>query len=109
MRNRHQIDILRFGAPAGQRLLHPIERDVLANLSRTEKPLRYDRMSGLDSEQLDELVRRIEGQLEEPCHKGIRRPKNLSLREAVSVASGCSRPQTIQEVWAAIFDTSQPA
>ena len=25
MRNRHQIDSLRFGAPAGQRLLHPIE------------------------------------------------------------------------------------
>ena len=53
-------------------------------LPRTEKPLRYDRMSGLDSEQLDELVWRIEDQLEGPWHKGIGRPKDLTLREAVS-------------------------
>ena len=46
--------------------------------------MRYDRMSGLDSEQLDELVWRIEDQLEEPWHKGIGRPKDLSLREASS-------------------------
>jgi hypothetical protein len=38
-------------------------------------------MSGLDPEQLDELVWRIEEQLEEPWHKGIGRPKDLSLRE----------------------------
>ena len=74
----------------------------------TEKPLRYDRMSGLDPEQLDELVRRIEEQLEEPWHKGIGRPKDLSLREAVVVASGYMRQNIIQEVWAEIFDTSQP-
>ena len=74
----------------------------------TEKPLRYDRMSGLDSEQLDELVWRIEEQLEEPWHKGIGRPKGLSLREAVVVASGYMRQNIIQEVWAEIFDTSQP-
>jgi hypothetical protein len=37
-------------------------------------------MSGLDSEQLDELEWRIEDQLEEPWHKGIGRPKDLSLR-----------------------------
>ena len=65
-------------------------------------------MSGLDSEQLDELVRRIEEQLEEPWHKGIGRPKDLSLREAVVVASGYMRQNIIQEVWAEIFDTSQP-
>ena len=74
----------------------------------TEKPLRYDRMSGLDSEQLDELVWRIEEQLEEPWHKGIGRPKDLSLREAVVVASGNMRQNIIQQVWAEIFDTSQP-
>jgi hypothetical protein len=70
--------------------------------------LRYDRMSGLDSEQLDELEWRIEDQLEEPWHKGIGRPKDLSLREAVIVACGYMRQNITQEVWAEIFDTSQP-
>jgi len=70
--------------------------------------LRYDRMSGLDPEQLDELVWRIEEQLEEPWHRGIGRPKDLSLREAVVVASGYMRQNIIQEVWAEIFGTSQP-
>ena len=67
-----------------------------------------DRTSGLDPEQLDELVWRIEEQLEEPWHKGIGRPKDLSMREAVVVASGYMRQNIIQEVWAEIFDTSQP-
>ena len=70
--------------------------------------MRYDRMSGLDSEQLDELVRRIKDQLEEPWRKGIGRPKDLSLREAVIVACGYMRQNITQEVWAEIFDTSQP-
>ena len=70
--------------------------------------MRYDRMSGLDSEQLDELVRRIKDQLEEPWRKGIGRPKDLSLREAVVVACGYMRQNITQEVWAEIFDTSQP-
>ena len=70
--------------------------------------MRYDRMSGLDAEQLDELVRRIEDQLEEPWHKGIGRPKDLTLREAVVVACGYARQNITQEVWAEIFDTSQP-
>ena len=74
----------------------------------TEKPLRHDRMSGLDSEQLDELVWRIEDELEEPWHKGVGRPKDLSLREAVVVACGYMRQNITQEVWAEIFDTSQP-
>ena len=65
-------------------------------------------MSGLDSEQLDELVRRIEDQLEEPWHKGIGRPKDLTLREAAVVACGYMRQNITQEVWAEIFDTSQP-
>jgi hypothetical protein len=65
-------------------------------------------MSGLDSEQLDELVLRVEEQLEEPWHKGTGRPKELSLREAVIVASGYMRQNIIQQVWAEIFGTSQP-
>ena len=59
--------------------------------------MRYDRMSGLDSEQLDELVWRIENQLEEPWHKGFGRPKDLSLREAVVVACGYVRQNITQE------------
>ena len=70
--------------------------------------MRYDRMSGLDAEQLDELIWRIEDQLEEPWHKGIGRPKDLSLREAVVVACGYMRQNITQEVWAEIFDASQP-
>ena len=70
--------------------------------------MRYDRMSGLDSEQLDELVWLVEEQLEEPWHKGIGRPKDLSLREAIVVACGYMRQNITQEVWAEIFDTSQP-
>ena len=65
-------------------------------------------MSGLDSEQLDELVGRIEEQLDEPWDKGIGRPKDLTLREAAVVASGYMRQNIIQRVWAEIFDTSQP-
>ncbi len=69
--------------------------------------MRYDRMSGLDSEQLDELVQRIEEKLVELWHKGVGRPKGLTLREAVVVASGYMRQNLIQEVWAEIFGTSQ--
>jgi len=70
--------------------------------------LRYDRMSGLDSEQLGELVCRIEEQLGGPWDKGIGRPKSLTLREAVIVTCGYMRQNITQEVWAEIFDTSQP-
>src|SRR5258708_33600267 len=65
-------------------------------------------MPGLDAEQLDELVQRIEDQLEAPWHKGIGRPKGLTLREAAVVACGYMRQNITQEVWAEIFDTSQP-
>ena len=59
-------------------------------------------------EQLDELAWRIEEQLEDPWHKGIGHPEDLSLRAAVVVASGYMRHNIIQEVWAEIFGTSQP-
>lgn len=65
-------------------------------------------MSGLDSEQLDELECRIEEQLDEPWNKELGRPKDLTMREAVVIACGYMRQNIIQEVWAEIFDTSQP-
>ncbi len=70
--------------------------------------MRYDRMSGLDAEQLDELVLRVEEQLDEPWDKGIGRPKSLTFREAIIITCGYMRQNIIQEVWAEIFDTSQP-
>ena len=65
-------------------------------------------MSGLDSEQLDELVPRVEEQLDEPWDKGIGRPKSLTFRDAIIITCGYMRQNIIQEVWAEIFDTSQP-
>ena len=65
-------------------------------------------MSGLDPEQLDELEDYVAEQLEEPWHKGNGRPKELSLREALIVASGYIRKNIIQEIWAEIFDVDQP-
>ena len=58
--------------------------------------LRYDQMSGLDPEQLDELVWLVEEQLEEPWHKTIGRPKDLSLREAIVVACGYMRQNILR-------------
>ena len=63
---------------------------------------------GLTQSNSTSLVWRIEDQLEEPWHKGIGRPKDLTLREAVVVACGYMRQNITQEVWAEIFDTSQP-
>src|ERR1022692_680242 len=65
-------------------------------------------MSGLDSEQLDELECRIKEQLDETWNKELGRPKDLTMREAVVIACGYMRQNIIQEVWAEIFDTSQP-
>ncbi len=65
-------------------------------------------MSGLGSEQLDKLERRIAESLEEPWDKGIGCPKEFTLREAIIIASGYARQNIIQQVWAEIFDTSQP-
>ena len=66
-------------------------------------------MSGLDSEQLDELEERIAVLLENPWESGTGRPKELTLREAIIVSSGYARQNIIEDVWAEIFDTSQPA
>ena len=73
-----------------------------------EKPLRFDRMSGLDSGQLDELVLRVAEMLEIPWKNATGRPRELTLREAIIIASGYTRQNIIQDVWAEIFDISQP-
>src|SRR5208283_921029 len=68
----------------------------------------FDRMSGLDSEQLDELEECIAALLGNPWDSGTGRRRELTLREAIIVSSGYARQNIIEEVWAEIFDTSQP-
>jgi hypothetical protein len=72
-----------------------------------EKPLRFERMAGLDEAQLDELEYRVAGLLEQPWDKGEGRPRELSLREALVVACGYLRQNIIEDVWADIFDVDQ--
>ena len=69
--------------------------------------MRFDRMSGLDAEQLDELEYRIAELLAEPWDKGTGRPRELSLRQALIVANGYMRNNITEEVWAEIFDVDQ--
>jgi DDE superfamily endonuclease len=66
-------------------------------------------MSGLDSEQLDELELRVAEILERPWDSATGRPRELTLREAIIVASGYARQNIIEDVWAEIFDISQPS
>ena len=65
-------------------------------------------MSGLNSEQLDELEDRVTELLGNPWDSGTGRPRELTLREAIIVSSGYMRQNIIEDVWAEIFDTSQP-
>ena len=69
--------------------------------------MRFDRMSGLDAEQLDELEELISDLLEEPWDKGKGHPRGLTLREALIVATGYARNNIIEEIWAEIFDVNQ--
>jgi hypothetical protein len=69
--------------------------------------LRFDRMSGLDAEQLDELEQMVGELLEKPWDKGKGRPRELTLREALVVTSGYMRHNITEEVWAEIFDVDQ--
>ena len=73
----------------------------------TEKPSRFDRMSGLNAEQLDELEECVEELLEEPWDKGKGRPRELTFREALIVACGYERNNITEEIWAEIFDVHQ--
>ena len=69
--------------------------------------MRFDRMSGLDAEQLDELEELISDLLEEPWDRRKGHPRELTLREALIVASGYTRNNIIEEIWAEIFDVNQ--
>jgi hypothetical protein len=69
--------------------------------------LRYERMSGLDEEQLGELECCIAELLEEPWDKGEGRPHELTLREALIVTSGYLRQNIVEDVWADIFGVAQ--
>ena len=69
--------------------------------------MRFDRMSGLDPEQLDDLERLVGELLGGPWRKPNGRPKELTLREALVVASGYLRHNITEEVWADIFDVDQ--
>ena len=90
-----------------QRLLQPIEGRLPHQTFTTEKPLRFDRMSGLNAEQLDELEECVDELLEEPWDKGKGRPRELTFREALIVACGYARNNITEEVWAEIFDVGQ--
>jgi hypothetical protein len=69
--------------------------------------LRFERMSGLDEEQLSELECRVAGLLETPWDKGEGRPRELTLREALVVTCGYLRQNIIEDVWADIFGVAQ--
>jgi hypothetical protein len=72
-----------------------------------EKPLRFDRMSGLDEKQLDELEERFADLLEEPWDKDTGRPREITFREALVVTCGYMRQNIIEDVWADIFGVDQ--
>ena len=59
--------------------------------------MRFDRMSGLDAEQLDELEELISDLLDEPWDKGNGRLRELTLREALTVTSGYARNNITEE------------
>lgn len=65
-------------------------------------------MSGLDEEQLDELEDHVSELLKEPWDKRTGRPRELTLREALIVTCGYLRQNIIEDVWADVFDVTQP-
>ena len=69
--------------------------------------MRFERMSGLSEEQLDELEYRVAVLLEEPWDKAEGRPRELTLREALVVTCGYLRQNIVEDVWADIFDVGQ--
>ena len=69
--------------------------------------MRFDRISGLDAGQLDELEYRVTRLLEVPWDKAEGRPRELTLREALVVTCGYLRQNIIEDVWADIFDVAQ--
>jgi len=69
--------------------------------------LRFERMSGLDEKQLDELERRVSELLEQPWKKPLGRPRGLPLREALVVTCGYLRHNIVEVVWADMFEVDQ--
>ena len=69
--------------------------------------MRFERMSGLDEEQLDELEFQVAGLLGEPWDKPEGRPRQLTFREALIVTCGYLRQNIIEDVWADIFGVAQ--
>lgn len=69
--------------------------------------MRTKYISGLDEEELDELVVLIEELLPESWNKPTGRPKKLSLRDAIALTSAYKRQNIIQDVLAEIWDISQ--
>jgi hypothetical protein len=67
--------------------------------------LRFDRMSGLTGEQLDELEEYVAELLEKPWDSRTGRPREMTLREALIVASGYARNNITEEIWATIAST----
>jgi hypothetical protein len=64
-------------------------------------------MSGLTSEQLDELEEHVSELLGDPWDKELGRPRELTLREALIVACGYARNNITEEIWGEIFDVNQ--
>jgi integrase len=64
-------------------------------------------MSGLTSEQLDELEEYVAELLGDPWDKELGRPRELTLREALIVACGYTRNNITEEIWGEIFDVNQ--
>ena len=69
--------------------------------------MRCHRTTGLTEEQLHELVARVAERLDDPWDKGVGRPKELSLYEAVAVACAYMRQNIVEEVLAERWGVSQ--
>lgn len=69
--------------------------------------MRTKYITGLDEDELDELVVLIEELLPAPWNKPTGRPKKLSLRDAVALTSAYQRQNIIQDVLAEIWGISQ--
>ena len=70
--------------------------------------MRFDRMSGLDAEQLGELEELVTELLQEPWDKGTGRIRELTLREALIVTCGYARNNITEEIWVEISTWTSP-
>jgi Helix-turn-helix of DDE superfamily endonuclease len=75
---------------------------------RKERPLRYQRTTGLALPQMQELVVRVKRALPEPWEKNVGRPKACGLDQAVEIACMYLRQNSPQEFLGDLRDISQP-